>query len=141
MRPDERITRWGGEEFVLCLRYRDLKDLEMRVEEMRLALASIPARLKTAGKLAPRRVTASVGVCLYESRQGFAETLAKADEALFAAKKTGRDRVVFFEDIARGPAASRPCQHTIHPAQEPATSEMQQRDIWLTDMKIASHRD
>ncbi|MFY9319501.1 GGDEF domain-containing protein [Lentibacter algarum] len=141
MRPDERITRWGGEEFVLCLRYRDLKDLEMRVEEMRLALASIPARLKTAGKLTPRRVTASVGVCLYEARQGFAETLAKADEALFAAKKTGRDRVLFFEDIARGPAASRPCQHTIHRAQEPATSEMQQRDIWLTDMKIASHRD
>ena len=141
MRPDERITRWGGEEFVLCLRYNDLKVLEMRVEEMRLALARIPERLQTAGKLAPRRVTASVGVCLYEARQGFAETLAKADEALFAAKKTGRDRVVFLKDIAHGPAASRPCQHTIHPAQEPATSEMQQRDIWLTDMKIASHRD
>ena len=141
MRPDERITRWGGEEFVLCLRYSDLKVLERRVEEMRLALASIPERLQTAGKLAPRRVTASVGVCLYEASQGFAETLAKADEALFAAKNTGRDRVVFFKDIARGPAASRPCQHTIHPAQEPATSEMQQRDIWLTDMKIASHRD
>ena len=141
MRPDERITRWGGEEFVLCLRYSELHVLERRVEEMRLALASIPERLQTAGKLAPRRVTASVGVCLYEASQGFAETLAKADEALFAAKNTRRDRVVFFKDIARGHAASRPCQHTIHPAQEPATGEMQQRDIWLTDMKIASHRD
>ena len=141
MRPDERITRWGGEEFVLCLRYSELHVLERRVEEMRLALASIPERLQTAGKLAPRRVTASVGVCLYEASQGFAETLAKADEALFAAKNTRRDRVVFFKDIARGHAASRPCQHTIHPAQEPATGEMQQRDIWLTDMRIASHRD
>ena len=106
MRPDERITRWGGEEFVLCLRYSELHVLERRVEEMRLALASIPERLQTAGKLTPRSVTASVGVCLYEASQGFAETLAKADEALFAAKKTGRDRVVFFKDIARGPAAS-----------------------------------
>ena len=106
MRPDERITRWGGEEFVLCLRYRELHVLERRVEEMRLALASIPERLQTAGKLTPRSVTASVGVCLYEASQGFAETLAKADEALFAAKNTGRDRVVFFKDIARGPAAS-----------------------------------
>ena len=141
MRPDERITRWGGEEFVLCLRYSDLKVLEMRVEEMRLALARIPERLQTAGKLAPRRVTASVGVCLYEASQGFAETLAKADDALFTAKKTGRDRVVFFNDIARGTAASRPCQHTPNLPQKPATSEMQQRDIWLTDMRIASHRD
>ena len=141
MRPDERITRWGGEEFVLCLRYSDLKVLEMRVEEMRLALASIPERLETAGKLTPRSVTASVGVCLYEASQGFAETLAKADDALFTAKKTGRDRVVFFNDIARGTAASRPCQHTPNLPQKPATSEMQQRDIWLTDMRIASHRD
>ena len=141
MRPDERITRWGGEEFVLCLRYSDLKVLEMRVEEMRLALASIPERLETAGKLTPRSVTASVGVCLYEASQGFAETLAKADDALFTAKKTGRDRVVFFNDIARGTAASRPCQHTSNLPQKPATSEMQQRDIWLTDMRIASHRD
>ncbi len=141
MRPDERITRWGGEEFVLCLRYSDLKVLEMRVEEMRLALASIPERLETAGKLTPRSVTASVGVCLYEASHGFAETLAKADDALFTAKKTGRDRVVFFNDIARGTAASRPCQHTSNLPQKPATSEMQQRDIWLTDMRIASHRD
>lgn len=141
MRPDERITRWGGEEFVLCLRYSDLKVLEMRVEEMRLALASIPERLETAGKLTPRSVTASVGVCLYEASQGFAETLAKADDALFTAKKTGRDRVVFFNDIVRGTAASRPCQHTSNLPQKPATSEMQQRDIWLTDMRIASHRD
>ncbi len=138
---DERITRWGGEEFVLCLRYNDLKVLEMRVEELRLALARIPERLKAADKLGPRRVTASIGVSHCDERQGFAETLAKADKALFVAKNTGRDRVVFFEDIAHGPAASRPCQHTIHPAQEPATSEMQQRDIWLTDMKIASYRD
>ena len=141
MRPDERITRWGGEEFVLCLRYSDLKVLEMRVEEMRLALASIPERLETAGKLTPRSVTASVGVCLYEASHGFAETLAKADDALFTAKKTGRDRVVFFNDIARGTAASRPCQHTPNLPQKPATSEMQQRYIWLTDMRIASHID
>ena len=86
---------------MLCLRYNDLKVLEMRVEEMRLALASIPARLKTAGKLTPRRVTASVGVCLDEARQGFAETLAKADEALFAAKKNRTRPCGFFSRISR----------------------------------------
>ena len=111
MRPDERITRWGGEEFVLCLRYRELQVLERRVEEMRLALASIPERLQTAGKLAPRRVTASVGVCLYEASQGFAETLAKADEALLQ-PRTQDATVWFFSRISRaglrpaGPAST-----------------------------------
>ena len=52
--------------------------------------------------LAPQlRVTVSVGVAIWESPQTLVELINCADRALYAAKRQGRNRVVFDDDTVR----------------------------------------
>lgn len=81
-----RLVRWGGEEFVLvCLHYEQGKALAL-AERLRAALVGYPHW--------PRglKITASFGVA---ERRGdpLESVLKRADEALYRAKKQGRNRV------------------------------------------------
>jgi len=61
-------------------------------ERLRACIAAEPFRLNAATQLA---VTASVGIAMLERRDDTPETLFKrADNALYAAKRDGRNRVV-----------------------------------------------
>ncbi len=88
-RPTEVVARFGGEEFLVLLPTANV-DVAMRVaERMRRAIE--------AGPWPKRLVTASFGVATYT---GPADTdvalLAMADEALYASKHGGRNRVTHF---------------------------------------------
>ena len=81
-----RLVRWGGEEFVLvCLHHEQAKALAL-AERLRAALVGYPHW--------PRglKITASFGVA---ERRGdpLESVLKRADEALYRAKKQGRNRV------------------------------------------------
>ena len=81
-----RLVRWGGEEFVLvCLHYEQGR-AEALAERIRGALEAYPAWPLGL------RITASFGVA---ERRGdpLERTLKRADEALYQAKKRGRNRV------------------------------------------------
>ena len=84
------LARIGGEEFALILPGTDARTAVMATERIRAHLNEAP--ITTArGDL---RVTASFGVALAHTTEDLASTLARADEALYQAKMTGRDRVV-----------------------------------------------
>jgi len=86
-RAGDRLFRYGGEEFVLLLPGTDVDDLHALADALRRAVAS---SLRTRG----RGVTMSVGGAVLRSGEDTAQWLARADVAMYKAKREGRDRVV-----------------------------------------------
>ncbi|HSC48383.1 MAG TPA: GGDEF domain-containing protein [Gammaproteobacteria bacterium] len=86
---NETFGRYGGEEFLLVLPETDLKGAELCAERIRTKIAEGKFG---AGNLAIH-ITVSVGITGYQSGEDTRNTLARADQALYAAKDSGRDQV------------------------------------------------
>ena len=86
--------RLGGEEFALLLPAR-LEDGQNIAEAMRRKFAAAP--FHAAG--ADRNFTASFGVASLQNDETLADMLARADEALYLAKESGRNRVACESDV------------------------------------------
>jgi len=95
LRIYDSIGRYGGEEFLLVCPGCDLTGALIRMDQIRLSVNESP--ITALGK--SRRVTASIGVAV--SRGGndldVNNLLNQADQALYAAKKNGRNRVEHLE--------------------------------------------
>jgi diguanylate cyclase (GGDEF)-like protein len=90
VREIDVAVRWGGEEFAVILPGTDSEGAAELAERIRIALAE---RTIVSSDGEPIRVTASFGVAS-SSRGMIAETLVEAaDEALYRAKRSGKDRV------------------------------------------------
>jgi diguanylate cyclase (GGDEF)-like protein len=88
LRSSDVVCRHGGEEFAVLLPGSTAAEAADALEQVRARLATAVAQ---AG-LPP--VTASFGVVDAEIREDLPAALARADAALFEAKRAGRDRVV-----------------------------------------------
>ena len=91
MRPYDLIYRYGGEEFLLCLPNADPETTAAVLERLRHVLAETPIPLED-GRTLP--VTSSFGFALIETGVPLKETIERADQALYSAKKAGRNRVM-----------------------------------------------
>ncbi|MGF1599711.1 MAG: diguanylate cyclase [Acidimicrobiales bacterium] len=92
-RGEETIARIGGEEFALFAPLATIDELVMAAERLRQSVAAMEIAVPD-GTL---RVTASFGVAALTvptSLDDGARVLKAADEALYEAKKSGRNRVV-----------------------------------------------
>jgi diguanylate cyclase (GGDEF)-like protein/PAS domain S-box-containing protein len=91
-RTEDIACRYGGEEFVLVLPNANLPAIEARAEQLRTAVKQL--NITHLGKPLGA-VTISVGIGVFpEHGSSPAQLMAKADGALYEAKRTGRDRVV-----------------------------------------------
>ncbi len=88
--PPAEVARLGGEEFVLVFPNTDATQAWVRCEEVRTAIAEHDWQPLTAG----RPITVSIGVTTAHGHTTAAKLLADADRNLYAAKRTGRDRVI-----------------------------------------------
>lgn len=91
-RKGDIAGRFGGEEFLLLMPGADAQRAITRAETMRSAIGSLDLRFggQTLGK-----VTASFGVAVFPMDGDTRESLLHAaDQALYAAKAAGRDRVM-----------------------------------------------
>lgn len=86
----ETVCRYGGEEFVVLCPETDLATAIQRAERLRTALSA--TELATP---LPLPVTASFGVAQIESGDTVESLLHRADEALYDAKRGGRNRTCF----------------------------------------------
>lgn len=93
-RPADLAARYGGEEFSLLLPGADRRGAETLAERLRAAVESLD--ISHAGSRAASRVTISVGGASLIPTPGSspASLIAAADQALYAAKAAGRNRVV-----------------------------------------------
>jgi diguanylate cyclase (GGDEF)-like protein len=93
IRPYDAIGRYGGEEFLIVLPGCDVNVTEKQAERMREALANDPMWFNEEAQL----VTCSFGATAWvPGITATEEALIRvADDALYAAKRQGRNRVVF----------------------------------------------
>jgi two-component system cell cycle response regulator len=93
VRAIDLCCRMGGEEFVVILPETDLQVGFTVAERLRRNIASKP--FNAGAKQGPLSITVSIGVAAYETAADTpASILKRADEALYEAKRAGRNRVV-----------------------------------------------
>ncbi len=91
-RGEDIACRYGGEEFVLILPDASLDDTRKRCEALHKAIKQLDVYHR--GTLL-NKITLSFGVAAFPDNGNVAETLLRAaDQALYRAKREGRDRVV-----------------------------------------------
>jgi diguanylate cyclase (GGDEF)-like protein len=88
LRNVDLVGRWGGEEFLVILPETDATGARTVGERLRKAIESLPAF--TDG---PDKVTCSVGMAIFEGDVNTAGFVDRADQALYRAKRGGRNRV------------------------------------------------
>lgn len=93
VREVDRLGRMGGEEFAMVLPETDGVGAMQVAERLRQAVASTPFLLADG---VPLRLTVSIGVTVRVERDDVLDRLfARADEALYEAKRNGRNQAVF----------------------------------------------
>ena len=93
VRSVDLVARVGGEEFVVVMPKTNLAGAAVVADRLRLAVADQPFPLNADGESLP--VTISIGVAITADNGESLEALLKrADDALYAAKNGGRNRVV-----------------------------------------------
>ncbi|WP_334077196.1 sensor domain-containing diguanylate cyclase [Paenibacillus sanfengchensis] len=90
--PQDVSSRFGGEEFVVLLRNHDRSEAFLRAEQIRKSV-------EQAVLVADHPVTISIGVALYPQHSSTAtELFHLADNALYLAKESGRNRTVMIQE-------------------------------------------
>ncbi len=93
IRGIDLACRYGGEEFVLVMPETDMAVAAMVAERLRRRIAGEPFAIQQGAKTIP--VTISIGIAALRGKEDTAASLLKrADQALYRAKRDGRNRVV-----------------------------------------------
>lgn len=101
MRSYDVCARWGGEEFLVIVPgLTDTAILAATAEKLRQEIANSEVKPDGAGV----RLTVSAGCYLAEPSESIDRMLKAADDALYTAKQTGRNRVVIAPAGAAGGA-------------------------------------
>lgn len=88
IRRDDIFVRWGGEEFVIVFEGLALEQSLKAVEHLRQTIAQYV--FEEVGC-----ITCSFGLSLYREGDTITELISRADEAMYDAKKSGRNRICY----------------------------------------------
>ncbi len=93
-RKSDILARYGGEEFIVLLTDASLSDATAKAEDLRSLIESY----KFQGVKKERGLSVSIGVSSYPGNniKNTDELITCADDALYIAKKSGRNRVVAY---------------------------------------------
>lgn len=92
LRPGDLVGRYGGEEFVGIVAGAGPESARLVAERLRRSI-----ELMLPPKSGPAKLTISIGTTVFDPRQSderMEDLLHRADMALYAAKRSGRNRVV-----------------------------------------------
>lgn len=98
VRAQDEVGRLGGEEFGVLLKNVFLSSAVELAESIRARISTIPF-LCLEGEFVP--LTVSIGGAALADFQSVTEVLARADQCLYAAKRSGRNRVGFDSTVVQ----------------------------------------
>ncbi|MHB8846716.1 MAG: sensor domain-containing diguanylate cyclase [Nitrospirota bacterium] len=102
IRGTDFVARYGGEEFAVGMVETDRKGAELMAERVRSIMERTVVTRVFDGEL---KCTLSIGVATFpEDTEDRAGLVTMADDALYHAKRTGRNRVSLFRDAVKAPA-------------------------------------
>ena len=98
-RPGDCIARYGGEEFVIFLADIDEGYAHKIADNIRQAVYELGIPHEDRPDSAVDRVTVSVGVAIETASSGITpeQIVSRADQALYAAKNSGRNQVCLYQ--------------------------------------------
>ena len=92
LRHDEKLVRWGGDEFLVIMSDTSAEDAMKIAERMREAIADF--------KEPPcDQITTSIGLATAESGDSIRALIGRADDAMYQAKSAGRNRVGTYREV------------------------------------------
>lgn len=95
VRPTDIVTRMGGEEFVVLLPNTCLEEAVVTMSRLQRALT----KEYFLGNNQKLLITFSAGVALFQKVDDMGTILLRADQAMYLAKKTGKNRVMTETDL------------------------------------------
>lgn len=102
IRLSDVAARWGGEEFVVVLPRTSLSDALPLAERIRHAVCDTPVRVNENTALSMSISIGASAVCPTRQNDGYANqvraAINSADQAMYAAKKAGRNQVCMAAD-------------------------------------------
>ncbi|MBI4706944.1 MAG: diguanylate cyclase [Candidatus Omnitrophica bacterium] len=96
VRSTDVVARYGGEEMIVLLRGASLRFGLSIAEKIRRAVENNPVRSREN----IHHVEMSLGVAMFKPSDDIDSIIKRADEGLYMAKKTGRNRVCTLEDAS-----------------------------------------
>lgn len=87
IRSDDFLARWGGEEFIIIVRHVRMNELEKLVKKLQRNINKITI-------LDLPKITVSYGVTAYKEGDRDESLFKRADNALYVAKESGRNRYI-----------------------------------------------
>ena len=94
--PNDVVSRWGGEEFVILL--SGSIDPEQQLNVIRLAISETPIATQSGSLDLTTSIGASIGIAHEQLNQDtYKKYLKAADDALYQAKELGRNQVIIAE--------------------------------------------
>lgn len=91
-RQQDKLFRFGGEEFVIVLQAASEKEVRSALERFRRAIEAYD--FPQIGQ-----VTASIGFTMIKADDTIPEIVGRADEALYVAKESGRNQLANYEQL------------------------------------------
>lgn len=99
LREYDIAARYGGEEFVILLPNTTQREAKMVAERLRKAVFNKIIdieKVNIKNSIKTLNVSISIGICEYNTKWKPEELVQNADRALYEAKDTGRNRIVFY---------------------------------------------
>lgn len=98
LRQDDVVARFGGEEIVISLVGADEQQAAAKAEELKI-LVNKETKTQFASTYPDLSCTLSIGVASATAKMSADQLIRQADQAMYAAKRGGRDRVRTFSSL------------------------------------------
>ena len=122
VRACDAFGRYGGEEFLLLLPETPSTDAMALAERIRAVVEGLRCAVGEGEGAVSISATVSVGVAEYRLGEPVAQTIVRADEALYLAKSAGRNRVLCHGADRRGAVGVGAALPAAPPAPAPGTA-------------------
>ncbi|MBY0544622.1 MAG: diguanylate cyclase [Gammaproteobacteria bacterium] len=94
LRPYDKVFRYGGEEFLICMQHTELSNAFDIVERLRTGLEKNQIKQENGKTLS---ITASFGLTQLDPTVPVEQSIDRADKAMYLAKNEGRNRTIIWQ--------------------------------------------